>query len=161
MLEGEESSKEPAIALAKLLATCFVIRGAQLSVVGKIDPKAVVNIHTTLLTWIGQYIATYEKNKNKKQRHIAAGFFKVLLPLLSSIESRDALKMWVPGPLAHNAAHNRFCFQKSAHGAGAGTGEGQDYPGIRGLGCSTCVREASRHRDVQRQRYSSFPSIVY
>lgn len=94
MLEGEESSKEPSIALAKLLATCFVIRGAQLSIVGKIDPKAVVTIHTTLLTWIGQYISTYEKNGNNKQRNIAAGFFKVLLPLLSSIESRDALKMW-------------------------------------------------------------------
>jgi hypothetical protein len=40
VLEGEESSKEPSIALAKLLATCFIIRGAQLSVVGKIDPKA-------------------------------------------------------------------------------------------------------------------------
>ena len=95
MLEGEENSKEPSIALAKLLATCFVIRGAQLSVVGKIDPKAVVSIHTTLLTWIGQYVSTYEKNGNNKQRNIAAGFFKVLLPLLSSIESRDALKMWV------------------------------------------------------------------
>lgn len=93
MLEGEESSKEPSVALAKLLATCFVIRGAQLSVVGKIDPKSVVSIHTTLLSWIGQYIATYEKNGNGKQRNIAADFFKVLLPLLSNIESRDALKM--------------------------------------------------------------------
>ena len=93
VLEGEENSKEPSVALAKLLATCFIIRGAQLSVVGKIDPKAVVNVHTTLLTWIGQYIATYEKNGNNKQRNIAAGFFKVLLPLLSNIESRDALKM--------------------------------------------------------------------
>lgn len=93
MLEGEESSKEPSIALGKLLATCFIIRGAQLSIVGKIDPKAVVNVHTTLLSWIGQHIATYEKNGNNKQRNVAAGFFKVLLPLLPSIESRDALKM--------------------------------------------------------------------
>ena len=98
MLEGEESSKEPSISLAKLLTTCFVIRGAQLSIVGKIDPKAIVNVHTTLVSWIGQYITTYEKNGNNKQRTIAAGFFKVLLPLLSTIESRDALKMSVLRP---------------------------------------------------------------
>jgi cohesin complex subunit SA-1/2 len=93
VLDGEESSKEPSIALAKLLATCFVIRGAQLSIVAKIDPKAVVNVHTTLLSWIGQYIATREKKESGKQRNVAASFFKVLLPLLSNIESRDALKM--------------------------------------------------------------------
>jgi cohesin complex subunit SA-1/2 len=92
-LEGGETSKEPSIALGKLLGTCFIIRGAQLSIVGKIDSKAVVNVHTTLLSWIAQHIATYEKNGNNKQRNIAAGFFKVLLPLLSSVESRDALKM--------------------------------------------------------------------
>ena len=82
-----------AVALAKQLASSFLIRGAQLSVVRRIDSQYVVQIQTGLLTWIGKRLATYESNKNKKSRKTAILFFRVLIPLLATLESRDALKM--------------------------------------------------------------------
>lgn len=83
------------MALAKMLSKCLWIRGAQLSVVRRLDAQHMVNIHTTLLTWIGKRLAEYEKSKNKKGRNTAALFFKVLHPLAAPVESRDALKMCV------------------------------------------------------------------
>jgi cohesin complex subunit SA-1/2 len=88
-----EPSKEPCIALAKLLSTCFVIRGTQLSVVGRLEGKVVVDIQMSLLAWIGKRLGVFENSGNKRLRNKAADFFKVLLPLLSTIDSRDALKM--------------------------------------------------------------------
>jgi len=85
------------MALSKLLVSCFLIRGAQLSVVRRLESQFIVEIHVGLLTWIGKHLAVYEKNQNKKSRKIAAGFFRVLLPLLS-VESNDALKMYVALP---------------------------------------------------------------
>lgn len=93
VLDGVEHSTDAAVALAKLLSSCFMVRGAQLSVVGRLDSKFVVEIHTSLLTWIGKRLGTYESNGNKQLRATAAEFFKVLLQLLSTVDSRDALKM--------------------------------------------------------------------
>jgi cohesin complex subunit SA-1/2 len=70
-----------------------MVRGAQLSVVGRLENKYVVDIHISLLTWIGKRLGTYENNGNKQLRNTAVEFFKVLLQLLSTIDSRDALKM--------------------------------------------------------------------
>lgn len=90
------SSEGPSVALAKLLSGCLWIRGAQLSVVRRLDSQHIINIHTTLLTWIGKRLALYEANKNKKSRNTAVLFFKVLHPLVAPVQSRDALKMCVP-----------------------------------------------------------------
>ena len=81
------------VALAKLLSSCFVVRGPQLSIIQRLDSQHIVLIHATLLTWIGKRLAVFEANKNKKARNTALLFFKVLLPLLASIEARDALRM--------------------------------------------------------------------
>jgi len=81
------------IALSKQLASSFLIRGAQLSVVRRIDSQYIVQIQTNLLTWIGKRLATYENNKNKKSRKIAITFFRVLIPMLVTLDSRDALKI--------------------------------------------------------------------
>jgi cohesin complex subunit SA-1/2 len=80
------------VLLAKLLVSCLQIRGAQLSIIRRLDNQCVVRIHTLLLTWIGKRLEMYEKNKNKKSRQIAILFFRVLLPLVT-VESSDALKM--------------------------------------------------------------------
>ncbi|CCM03065.1 uncharacterized protein FIBRA_05185 [Fibroporia radiculosa] len=91
VIEGIVHTEDHTVALAKLLASCLVIRGAQLSIVRKLDGPHIVKIHTTALSWIGKKLVTYESSKNKKARNRAILFFKALLPLLSSVDSRDAL----------------------------------------------------------------------
>ena len=86
---------EHSIALAKALIPCLITRGAQLSVVRRLDSQFVIKIHMESLTWIGKRLTAAENAKNKKARNKAIMFFRVLLPLLSSIDSRDALAMWV------------------------------------------------------------------
>lgn len=93
VLDGVVEDETNAVALSKQLASSFLIRGAQLSVVRRIEGQYVVQIHTTLLSWIGKRLAAYEHNKNKKSRKIAILFFRVLAPMLSMIDSREALKM--------------------------------------------------------------------
>ena len=73
----------------------MMIRGAQLAVVKRLGSDHIIAIHTALLTWIGKRIAAYETNKNKKSRNMAILFFKAMVPLLASIDSRDALRMYV------------------------------------------------------------------
>jgi cohesin complex subunit SA-1/2 len=68
-------------------------RGAQLAIVRRLDSQDLVNIHTSLLTWIGKRLGALEANKKKAARNTAATFFKALTPLLASVESRDALRM--------------------------------------------------------------------
>lgn len=94
VLDGVERSSEASVALAKALASCFLVRGAQLSVLGRLDNNFIIGIHTALLTWIGKRLGTFESNGNKQLRNTAADFFRVLLPLLSTVDSRDALKMY-------------------------------------------------------------------
>ncbi|KAI0943593.1 hypothetical protein AcW1_002723 [Taiwanofungus camphoratus] len=93
VLDGVVHTEENSIALAKTLVSCLMIRGAQLSVVRRLDAQHVINTHTTLLTWIGKRIAAFENTKNKKSRNKAILFFRVLLPLLATIETRDSLKI--------------------------------------------------------------------
>ena len=93
VLDGVVEDETNAVALSKHLASSFLIRGAQLSVVRRIEGQYVVQIHTTLLSWIGKRLAAYEHNKNKKSRRIAILFFRVLAPMLSMVDNREALKM--------------------------------------------------------------------
>ncbi|KAI0672301.1 hypothetical protein C8Q78DRAFT_1026321 [Trametes maxima] len=92
-LDAVANTGEHAIALAKALSACLLIRGAQLSVVRRLESKYVVDIHTTSLNWVGKRLATYEGAKNKKARNKCILFFRVLLPLLSSIDNHDSLKI--------------------------------------------------------------------
>ena len=93
MLDGTVHDEANALQLAKLLSTCFAIRGSQLSIVRRLESQYVVQIHTNLLSWIAQRLGTYENNKNKRSFKSATAFFKVLVPLLGTIQSRDALKV--------------------------------------------------------------------
>ncbi|KAI0698963.1 hypothetical protein C8T65DRAFT_719862 [Cerioporus squamosus] len=90
-LDSVEHTEEHSIALGKLLSTCLLLRGAQLAVVRRLDSKYVVEIQTTSLSWVGKRLAGYESTKNKKARNKCIKFFRVLLPLLSHIDSRDSL----------------------------------------------------------------------
>ena len=93
VLDGLVRDDSNSVLLAKLLSTCFIVRGSQLSILRRLDNQYIVQIHTNLLSWIGKRIATYENNKNKKSLRAAIGFFRVLMPLLGAVQSRDALKV--------------------------------------------------------------------
>ncbi|TDL19464.1 hypothetical protein BD410DRAFT_773910 [Rickenella mellea] len=94
------------LALSKLLASCLLIRGAQLAIVKRLESDHVVDIHTNSTTWITKVIAGYETNGNKKGRTKAVLFFRVLLQLLVAIQSRDALK--IKAHLDQNIAQNKI-----------------------------------------------------
>ncbi len=93
VLDGISPTEDNTIALSKLLASAFIIRGAQLSVVKRLDSQFVVSIHTNLITWLFKRIAAYDAAGNRKARTKCISFFKVLTPLVNSIDSRDSLKM--------------------------------------------------------------------
>ena len=80
------------MALAKLLAGAFLIRGAQLTVVRRIESQHVVNLHTASISWIWKRIAQYDSG-NRKARDRCIVFFKLLTPLLTAIDARDSLAM--------------------------------------------------------------------
>lgn len=93
VLDGIVHDETNALQLSKLLATCFAIRGSQLSIVRRLESQYVVQIHTDLLSWITRRLTTYDQNKNKRSLKSAAAFFKVLVPLLGTMQSSDALKV--------------------------------------------------------------------
>lgn len=103
VLDGVVHDESHSVALAKLFNTAFVVRGSQLSILRRLDSQFVVEIHTTLLTWIGKRLTAYQTNKNKKSLKTGVLFFRVLLPLLVVIQSRDALRMWVSISIRHNS----------------------------------------------------------
>ncbi|KAI0074611.1 hypothetical protein K474DRAFT_1765478 [Panus rudis PR-1116 ss-1] len=92
-LDGIARSEDHTISLAKLLSSCFIIRGAQLSVVRRLDPKFVVEVHTRALNWLGKQLAIFEAAKNKKARNKCLAFFKVLAPLCTGVDTKDASKI--------------------------------------------------------------------
>lgn len=91
LLEDVAPDEAHSISLAKSLVPCLMMRGAQLAVVRKLDGQHVVSIHSRLLAWIAKRLEAYENNKKKRSRDLSILFFKVLLPLLAPVESRDAL----------------------------------------------------------------------
>lgn len=102
VLDGIVSDETNVVQLAKHLAPTFILRGAHLAVLKKLDTQYIVQIQTTALSWIAKRIAGYEANSNKKSLRIAITFFKALIPLLAVIQSRDAMKMWVPCTCMHH-----------------------------------------------------------
>ncbi|KIJ16482.1 hypothetical protein PAXINDRAFT_113645 [Paxillus involutus ATCC 200175] len=91
VMDSVVKDEERTVNLAKQLASSFIIRGAQLAVVRKLDGKYIAKAHKDLLKETIKNISACEKSKNKKRLHTAVLFFKVLVPLLSAVESRDAL----------------------------------------------------------------------
>ncbi len=75
-----------------------MMRGAQLAIVRKLEGQHIIAIHTQLLGWVAKRLGVYESNKHQKKKDAAILFFKVLQPLLTPLESRDALAMCVSLP---------------------------------------------------------------
>lgn len=101
-IEGAVSDETNAHQLAKALASSFVLRGSHLAVVRRLESKHIVQIQLNSLTWICKRLAAYQTNGNKRSIKKCISFFRVLVPLLSSIQSRDALTMFVSFSLSPN-----------------------------------------------------------
>lgn len=94
-MDGVVKDEEQMVGLAKQLATSFLIRGAQLAVVRRLDSRFVVKTHKELLQEAIKNVSAYERGKNKKRSGVAVSFFRAMVPLLKGVESRDALAMCV------------------------------------------------------------------
>ncbi|QRV98964.1 cohesin protein [Ceratobasidium sp. AG-Ba] len=81
------------IALAKALQSAIVIRGAQLSIVRRLDTAQVASVHTTCISWIVKKISGFEAMGNKSARNRAVAFFRSLVWLLGTVESADAIRI--------------------------------------------------------------------
>ncbi|KAJ3790131.1 hypothetical protein GGU10DRAFT_383650 [Lentinula aff. detonsa] len=80
------------IALAKLLSSCFILRGGQLTILRRLDTQYIVEIHTNLINWIVKQFGT-RSNSNGKDFKSLLPFFRGLIPLVAVVQSRDALKI--------------------------------------------------------------------
>ncbi|CAE6434925.1 unnamed protein product, partial [Rhizoctonia solani] len=81
------------VALAKALSGALVIRGAQLSVLRRLDTAQVANVHTTCISWIIKKISGYQTMGNRNARNRSVAFFKSLVCLLGTVESADAIRI--------------------------------------------------------------------
>ncbi|KAG8699732.1 hypothetical protein FRC08_005131 [Ceratobasidium sp. 394] len=81
------------IALSRALQSAVVIRGAQLSIVRRLDTAQVASVHTSCISWIVKKIAGFEAMGNKSARNRAVAFFKSLVWLLGTVESADAIRI--------------------------------------------------------------------
>ncbi|KAF8752143.1 STAG domain [Rhizoctonia solani] len=78
---------------SKALSGALVIRGAQLSVLRRLDTVQVANVHITCISWIVKKISGYQTMGNKNARNRSVAFFKSLVWLLSTVESSDAIRI--------------------------------------------------------------------
>lgn len=92
------------LALSKLLASAFTIHGTHFTVLKQLHPSDAHDFHSSSIDYIaakvGRYIKQERANKAKDvkarlaaKRSQALTFFKCLLPLLSPVNGRDALKL--------------------------------------------------------------------
>ncbi|CAE6429916.1 unnamed protein product [Rhizoctonia solani] len=92
-IDNVSKSDANTIALAKALSGALVIRGAQLSVLRRLDTAQVANVHTTCISWIVKKISGYQTMGNKNARNRSVAFFKSLVWLLGTVESADAIRI--------------------------------------------------------------------
>ena len=88
-------TEEHAIALSKLLASHFSIRGAHLAVQARLSSQYVSHILTGLSNWLVQKLGAAEGKKDKEMIKKLSTLFKTLVQLVVGLEPTDALKLCV------------------------------------------------------------------
>jgi cohesin complex subunit SA-1/2 len=94
-LNDTVDTEEHAIALAKLLASHFSIRGAHLAVQARLSSQYVSHILTGLSNWLVQKLETAEGKKDKEMTKKVSTLFRALVQLVIGLEPTDALKLCV------------------------------------------------------------------
>lgn len=64
--------------------------------VRRLESKFIINLHTTLLSWIVGKVAGHHAVGDTRMRTKSLVLFRSLSPLLTHVEARDALQMQVP-----------------------------------------------------------------
>ena len=94
-LNDSVDTEEHAIALAKLLASHFSIRGAHLVVQARLSSQHVSHILTGLSNWLVQKLRDTEGKRDKEMTKKVSTLFKALVQLVLGLEPTDALKLCV------------------------------------------------------------------
>ncbi|KAJ3862613.1 hypothetical protein EV359DRAFT_44818 [Lentinula novae-zelandiae] len=122
-------------ALGKLLSSCFLLRGGQLTILRRLDVQLLVEIHTSLLTWIIKQIGARPSSNSKDLKSLLS-FFQGLVPLVSAVQNRDALRIkahldqaWVQAKVEPGAT--RIWEPLRAYEKRLGTAMGKDKPLVR------------------------------
>lgn len=92
-IDGITTVDSNTVALAKALSSALVIRGAQLSVLRRLDTAQVAHVHTTCISWAVKKIAGYTSMGNIDARNRTVAFFRSLVWLLGTVESAEAIRM--------------------------------------------------------------------
>lgn len=83
------------VSLAKLLAGALVVHGPQFKILKRFDPKALSNLHVSLVDTFVKRLVQYQRNGNKSKAKKAHVYFRALALLCVGAEGKEALKMWV------------------------------------------------------------------
>ena len=103
-MESLDTEPNATIALAKLLATAFVIHGNHFTVLRQIHPNDIFDLHMSLLGYLGKrlqgFISSERNTKNKDAKARFAGkraqaltFFRPLILLLGPVTAQDAVRL--------------------------------------------------------------------
>ncbi|KAF7319423.1 SCD domain-containing protein [Mycena chlorophos] len=93
VLDGIVEDESNVVQLAKALSQAFVLRGAHLAVLKRVDTQYVVQVQTTAVTWIAKKLGSLQTSKNKRGLLVGVTFFKALIPLLAGLQQKDAMKI--------------------------------------------------------------------
>ncbi|GAW03352.1 mitotic cohesin complex [Lentinula edodes] len=122
-------------ALGKLLSSCFILRGGQLTILRRLDVQLLVEIHTSLLSWIIKQIGARPSSNSKDLKSLLS-FFQGLVPLVSAVQNRDALRIkahldqaWVQAKVEPGAT--KIWEPLRAYEKRLGTAMGKDKPSVR------------------------------
>jgi cohesin complex subunit SA-1/2 len=80
------------VGLARALNSCFAIRGAQLVVIKRLESERLVEVHINSISWIVERLSGHDVSTNRMAKRSLL-FFRMLQQLLSTVDSRDVLKM--------------------------------------------------------------------
>lgn len=79
------------LALAKVLSSVLVVPGPHFTILGRIESRSLLEIHTSLLDWLIKVVREHADRANRPKLEKALGLFKTLLPLLAGAVGREAL----------------------------------------------------------------------
>ena len=103
-LDSEAEDPTATIALAKVIASAFVIHGTHFSVLRQIHPSDVYDFHISSSDYITHQIANFVKleksqrskearSRSVKKRYQALSFFRALALLLGPVTGKDAVRI--------------------------------------------------------------------
>lgn len=79
--------------LCKLLVSHFTVRGTQLSVLKRLSSGHIAEIHIHLTDWLAEKLCASQEDEADRVFRRTTTFFRNLIPLVTGMDSKDALKV--------------------------------------------------------------------